>query len=255
MQEAHGNLQVESIVDDFSELLPELTLGPGGEQLATTRQLTQEDTATITFKQHATLYKVPPGTQLNVLRRSLVFDQEPIDAAVTTMFSCQIPGFASQSRQVPAAPYQGKTAFGGYKAHHCQCISLAVFGASFQSLRHSKKWPSPSLECDGGVLCRYHVICLQGYVDALKAQLQGGATPASRERMASLVRELCSLNLAVAVAQPKQYSEFHVSRLDGDAPAPVEPPMEVWRRCLVPPPPPATPYLPLLFVLSPPLPW
>jgi len=119
---------VESIVDDFSELLPELTLGPGGEQLATTRQLTQEDTATITFKQHATLYK--------------------------------------------------------------------------------------------------------GYVDALKAQLQGGATPASRERMASLVRELCSLNLAVAVAQPKQYSEFHVSRLDGDAPAPVEPPMEVWRRCL-----------------------
>lgn len=58
-------------------------------------------------------------------------------------------------------------------------------------------------------------------------------SPSRQEAMIKHVSELCALNLAVALAKPLEFAQFHVSKLDEDTPSAQQPPIQVWKNCLV----------------------
>ena len=67
----------------------------------------------------------------------------------------------------------------------------------------------------------------------LQQQLEVQPSQEQTERIIQLVHELCALNLATAVANPRQYSQFQLSRLDLEEPQAIQTPRSVWVRCLV----------------------
>lgn len=77
----------------------------------------------------------------------------------------------------------------------------------------------------------------QAYVDELRQLLAAADDQEREDRMVTLVRELCALNLAVALAKPKEFAEFQASRMDEEEPPsqPSPPPASVWKRCLASP--------------------
>ena len=79
-------------------------------------------------------------------------------------------------------------------------------------------------------------VSLQEYIGALKQELEQGNPATQQETVVKLVSELCALNLAVALAKPLEFAKFHNSKLDGDTPSEQQPPVQVWKDCLVSPP-------------------
>ena len=77
---------------------------------------------------------------------------------------------------------------------------------------------------------------MQEYVDALAAQLRGPSTHEQNSRIAELIQEVCTLNMAIAMANPSAYTRFQGGRLDGKDVQPLQPGRDVWQRCLVIPP-------------------
>ena len=79
----------------------------------------------------------------------------------------------------------------------------------------------------------FMLLQMQEYVDALAAQLRGPTTHEQNSRIAELIQELCTLNMAIAMANPSAYTRFQSGRLDGKAVEPLQPGRDVWQCCLV----------------------
>ena len=70
-------------------------------------------------------------------------------------------------------------------------------------------------------------------MEELKKQISAERSQERQEKLSKLVSELCDLNLAIAMAKPKEFAKFHVSKLDEDGLAASQAPPETWKRCLV----------------------
>ena len=191
--------QIERLFEDPSEMLPHLTLN------SCAKKYSEEDVGSMSFKDHKKIYKASHSSQGG--RGTWAPPQLQVAVAYRSTANAE-----NGSRSI--AP-------GCFSIRHLQdsCSSMINFSAAFWVWHEDAELAQSLLK--------------QDYVEALREKLSAADTPERRESMVQLVQELCSLNLAIALAKPSEFAKFHTSRLDDEGPANQQPPPGFWHQCLV----------------------